>query len=84
MVRISFDICVPMDDSALKSLASMSDASGTLQDIAFNIVQDRANSTSSSDSGTKERTIFVLGSKGVVSGSRVFGCLLTTVSKHTF
>lgn len=70
MVRITFDIAVPsqsiMDDSfASKNLANITGAPGTLQDIAYNIVQERSNS--SHDAGTKERTIFVLGSKGVVS-----------------
>lgn len=70
MVRITFDISVPsqsiMDESfASKNLANITGAPGTLQDIAYNIVQERSNS--SHDGGTKERTIFVLGSKGVVS-----------------
>lgn len=68
MVRIQFDICVPnqsiMDE---KNLVNLTGASGTLQEIAYNIVQDRKNSSQATDSGTKERTIFVLGSKGVVS-----------------
>ena len=68
MVRIQFDICVPnqsiMDE---KNLVSLTGASGTLQEIAYNIVQDRTTSSQATDSGTKERTIFVLGSKGVVS-----------------
>lgn len=71
MVRITFDICLPsqsiMDESFSKSLANITGAPGTLQDIAYNIVQDRSNSSQPVDSGTKERTIFVLGSKGVVS-----------------
>lgn len=71
MVRLSLDICLTsqsiMDESFGKNLANFTGAPGTLQDIAYNIVQDRSNSTQSSDSGTKERTIFVLGSKGVVS-----------------
>lgn len=79
MVRISFDICVPsqsiMDESFGKNLASLAGAPGTLQDIAYNIVQERSNSTQPNDSGTKERTIFVLGSKGVVSIVNKFWCL---------
>lgn len=72
MVRISFDISVPvqsaiMDDTFGKNFVNLTTAPGTLQDIAYNIVQDRTNSTQPTDSGTKERTIFVLGSKGVVS-----------------
>lgn len=70
MVHITFDICLPsqstMDESLGKNLVNLSNASGALQDIAYNIVQDRANSTQATDTGTKERTIFVLGSKGVV------------------
>lgn len=72
MVRISFDISVPvqsaiMDDTFGKNFVNLTTAPGTLQDIAYNIVQDRdrANSAQPNDSGTKERTIFVLGSKGV-------------------
>lgn len=72
MVHITFDICLPsqsiMDETNLVNLTGA--VPGTLQDIAYNIVQDRANSTQTSDSGTKERTIFVLGSKGVVSFKR--------------
>lgn len=68
MVHIQFDIHLPsqsiMDE---KNLVNLTGAPGTLQDIAYNIVQDRSNSTQATDSGTKERTIFVLGSKGVVS-----------------
>lgn len=56
-----------MDETFGKNLANFTSAPGTLQDIAFNIVQERSNSKQSNDSGTKERTIFVLGSKGVVS-----------------
>ena len=74
MVRITFDICLPnqsiMDESfaSQKSLANITGAPGTLQDIAYNIVQERSNSSQQPvDGGTKERTIFVLGSKGVVS-----------------
>lgn len=72
MVHITFDICLPsqsivMDESFGKNLVNLTGAPGTLQDIAYNIVQDRANSTQSTDTGTKERTIFILGSKGVVS-----------------
>lgn len=71
MVQITFDICLPSQsiqmDEFGKSLVNLTAAAGTLQDIAYNIVQDRANSTQSTDGGTKERTIFVLGSKGVVS-----------------
>lgn len=73
MVRITFDICLPaqsiMDESLGKSLSNISGAPGTLQDIAYNIVQERSNSShlGGGDGGTKERTIFVLGSKGVVS-----------------
>lgn len=72
MVRISFDISVPvqtaiMDDTFGKNFVNLTTIPGTLQDIAYNIVQDRANSTHPNDGGTKERTIFVLGSKGVVS-----------------
>lgn len=69
MVHIQFDITLPsqsiMDE---KNLVNLTGAPGTLHDIAYNIVQDRTNSTQPTDSGTKERTIFVLGSKGVVSG----------------
>lgn len=68
MVHIQFDIHLPsqsiMDE---KNLVNLTGGPGTLQDIAYNIVQDRSNSIQASDSGTKERTIFVLGSKGVVS-----------------
>lgn len=56
-----------MDESFGKNSVNLTGATGTLQDIAYNIVQDRTNSTTqSNDSGTMERTIFVLGSKGVV------------------
>lgn len=72
MVHITFDICLPsqsiiMDNSVGMNMANLAGAPGTLQDIAYNIVQEKSNSTQSSDGGTKERTIFVLGSKGVVS-----------------
>lgn len=67
MVHIQFDICVPQSIMDEKNLVNLTGAPGTLQDIAYNIVQDRTNSTQATDSGTKERTIFVLGSKGVVS-----------------
>lgn len=71
MVHITFDICLSsqsiMDESFAKNLVNLTGAPGTLQDIAHNIVQDRTNSIQSTDTGTKERTIFVLGSKGVVS-----------------
>lgn len=73
MVRIQFDISIPitpsesiMDDTFGKNLVSLTGVqSGTLQDVAYNLVQDRSNAQQTS--GTKERTIFVLGSKGVVS-----------------
>lgn len=78
MVRITFDICLPsqsiMDESLGKSLSNISGAPGTLQDIAYNIVQERSNSAHSGDGGTKERTIFVLGSKGVVSNKQRNSC----------
>lgn len=81
MVHITFDITLPsqsiMDESFGKNLANIQGAPGTLQDIAYNILQERSNSTQSNDSGTKERTIFVLGSKGVVSDSHFhFACTL--------
>lgn len=70
MVHITFDICLPnqsiMDESFAKNSVNLSGSTGTLQDIAYNIVQDRTNTTQATDNGTKERTIFVLGSKGVV------------------
>lgn len=71
MVLIKLNIHVPtestMDESVLKNENSIR-SSNTLQDIAFNIVEEKSNSSQStgSDSATKERTIFVLGSKGVV------------------
>lgn len=73
MVRVKFDICVPyesiMDDSNPQSLLNLTNVPDTLQDIAYNIVQDKLNSSqpNSSDNHTKERTIFVVGSKGVVN-----------------
>lgn len=73
MVRIKFDICLPqqsmMDETIAQNMLNLPSNSDTLQDIAFNIVQEKENSSNrnDSDSGTKERTIFVLGSKSVVS-----------------
>lgn len=70
MVRISFEICLPqqsiMDESITNNMLNVASGSGTLQDIAYNVVQEKLNS-SNTDHSTKERTIFVLGSKGVVS-----------------
>lgn len=57
-------------ESIANNMLNLPGASGTLQDIAYNITQERLNSTaakSSDNALTKERTIFVLGSKGVVS-----------------
>lgn len=73
MVRVKFDICVPyesiMDESNPQSLINLTNLPDTLQDIAYNIVQDKlqSNQPNTSDNHTKERTIFVLGSKGVVN-----------------
>lgn len=57
-----------MDESVAKNMINLTNVPDTLQDIAYNIVQDKLNSTHSnnSDGVSKERTIFVLGSKGVV------------------
>lgn len=75
MVRIKVDICLPNQsimatESIANDMLNLPGASGTLQDIAYNITQERLNSTAANSNGTastKERTIFVLGSKGVVS-----------------
>lgn len=73
MVRVRFDICVPyesiMDDSNPQSLLNLTNVPDTLQDIAYNIVQDKLNSSQANSNAnhTKERTIFVVGSKGVVN-----------------
>lgn len=71
MVHFVLDFFVPpssdsMDESLSGGLLSMPGISGTLQDIAFKIVEDQGNANARVDNGTKERTIFVLGSKGVV------------------
>lgn len=71
MVRIKIDICLPKQsimatESIADNMLNLPGASGTLQDIAYNITQERLNSTADNAS-TKEQTIFVLGSKGVVS-----------------
>lgn len=82
MVRVKFEICVPyesiMDDSNPQSLINLPSLPDTLQDIAYNIVQDKLNSSQShsgNDNHTKERTIFVLGSKGVVKKSDIIHCV---------
>lgn len=49
------------------SLINMDGMSGTLQDISHKIMEDQLNSQEDTSNLTKERTIFVLGSKGVVS-----------------
>lgn len=71
MVRIQFDICLPkqsmMDDSIAQNMLNLPGGSGTLQDIAYNLTQEKLNSSTTNDNTSKERTIFVLGSKGVVS-----------------
>lgn len=68
MVQIVFDLFSPspMDEPISNSLLNFTGMSGTLQDIAYKIVEDRENSNLNIDNETKERTIFVLGSKGVV------------------
>lgn len=56
-----------MDESFSSGLISLPGISGTLQEIAFKIVEDQKKSGAKVDNVTKERTIFVLGSKGVVN-----------------
>lgn len=50
------------------SIINMGSMAGTLQDIAFKLMEDQLVSQHSDEHATKERTIFVLGSKGVVGG----------------
>lgn len=56
-----------MDESLSNNFINLPGISGTLQDIAYKIVEDQMKNNSHNDSGSRERTIFVLGSKGVVS-----------------
>lgn len=58
-----------MDEQISNSIVNLTGiSSGTLQDIAFKVVEDQINSnTINTVNVTQERTIFVLGSKGVVS-----------------
>lgn len=48
------------------SIINMGSMAGTLQDIAFKLMEDQLVSQQSDEHATMERTIFVLGSKGVV------------------
>lgn len=61
-----------MDEPLSNSIVNLTGiSSGTLQDIAYKVVEDQINSnTISTVNVTQERTIFVLGSKGVVSEVR--------------
>jgi dynein light intermediate chain 2, cytosolic len=43
------------------------DQEETIQDIAIKLVKEQTKNDETSGNGPKERTIFVLGSKGVVS-----------------
>lgn len=57
-----------MDEPLSNSIGNLIGMSGTLQDIAYKVVEDQINSnTMNTVNVTQERTIFVLGSKGVVS-----------------
>lgn len=56
-----------MDEPASKNIINLTGMSGTLQDIAYKIVEDQIKNNTHIDNGSRERTIFVLGSKGVVS-----------------
>lgn len=58
-----------MDEPLSNSIVNLTGIpSGTLQDIAYKVVEDQINSnTINTVNITQERTIFVLGSKGVVS-----------------
>lgn len=68
MVRIELNICLPEQSTMEESIAkNTTRSSDTLQDIAFNILEDKSSQPNNRDNATKERTIFVLGSKGVVS-----------------
>lgn len=58
---------IKRDDSTSKNIINFTGMGGTLQDIAYKIVEDQIKNNTQNDNGTKERTIFVLGSKGVVS-----------------
>lgn len=61
------------NESIAKNMINLTNVPDTLQDIAYNIVQDKLNSTHSNSAGvSKERTIFVLGSKGVVFNFDIF------------
>lgn len=60
-----------MDEPLSNSIASLTGIpSGTLQDIAYKVIEDQINSNNTVNI-TQERTIFVLGSKGVVSPVKV-------------
>lgn len=52
------------------SIINMCGMAGTLQDIALKVMEEQMASQVNSEHAVKERTIFVLGSKGVV-------CVLT-------
>jgi dynein light intermediate chain 2, cytosolic len=43
----------------------------TIQDIAIKLVKEQTHNEEANANGPKERTIFVLGSKGVVSQSNI-------------
>lgn len=62
-----FRINIKMDEPLSNNIINLTGISGTLQDIAYKIVEDQLSSSTDNDNVTKERTIFVLGSKGVVS-----------------
>lgn len=70
-----------MDEPLSNSIVNLTGIqSGTLQDIAYKVVEDQINSnTVNTVHITQERTIFVLGSKGVVSQVKFnLSCVLFT------
>lgn len=71
MVHFVLDFFSPppsdsMDEALSSGLISLPGMSGTLQEIAFKIADDQQKTNQKVDNVTRERTIFVLGSKGVV------------------
>lgn len=71
MVHFVLDFFAPaptdsMDEPLSGGLISLPGITGTLQEIAFKIAEDQEKTNTKVDNVTKERTIFVLGSKGVV------------------
>lgn len=82
MVHFVLDFFSPppsdsMGEALSSGLISLPGMSGTLQEIAFKIADDQQKTNQKVDNVTRERTIFVLGSKGVVrlSASRDCGAI---------